>query len=119
MSHQIITPTFCCGFNIICFIFLLFTALAYLFYNEADKLNDFKLRYDDICADKRGTGVPCELSFTLTEDLKNPKIYYRLNNFYQNHRSFQKYSFSQLRGEDKKIEQCGPMQTNKDLLADS
>lgn len=118
MSHLIITPNFRCGCNLMLFFFLIFTALGYLFYEEADKLHDFKIRYDDLCADKRGTGLDCEISFTLTEDMENPKVYYRLNNFYQNHRSFQKYSNYQLRGEDTGIDICDPVETNRDMLED-
>lgn len=76
-------------------------------YSEADGLNEFVVRYDQVCAQKRGLDVPCEVTFTPDVDLEDPKIYYRLDNFYQNHRSFQKYSFAQLRGEaeeDVKIE---------------
>ena len=110
-----------CGFNIIIFLFLLFGGLAILFYFEADGINDFEVRYDNIpqCVNKRGSGEKCEVTFTLDTDLENPKVYYRLNNFYQNHRSFQKYSFAQLRGEDKiKISQCDPVETNRDMLKD-
>ena len=110
-----------CGFNIIVFLLVLFGSLAVLFYFEADGINDFEIRYDNIreCVNNRGTGRECEVTFTLDTDLENPKIYYRLNNFYQNHRSFQKYSFAQLRGEDKiKISQCDPVTKNSDMLKD-
>ena len=97
--------------------FLLFGALAYVFYAEAEAINDFEVRYDDKCATLRGSNLPCLVTFTLDVDLENPKVYYRLDNFYQNHRSFQKYSFAQLRGEDSiKIEQCDPVKSNKDML---
>ena len=81
--------------------FIIFGALAYVFYTDADNLNVFEVRYDDKCsgAEYRGTGKDCLVSFTPDVDLINPKVYYRLNNFYQNHRTFQKYSYGQLRGE--------------------
>ena len=86
---------------------MLFSSLSYLFYSEADNLNEFDFRYDDKCLEKRGTNEPCEVSFTPDVDLENPKVYYRLDNFYQNHRSFQKFSFGQLRGEDDgKVSKC-------------
>ena len=47
MSHQIITPTWCCGFTVMLLTFILFSSLSYLFYYEADSLNDFDVRYDD------------------------------------------------------------------------
>ncbi len=41
----------------------------------------------------------CRIEFTPTVDLKNPKIYYQLENFYANHRNFVKSrSYKQLRG---------------------
>ena len=70
-----------------CFIFLLFAGLAYLFYSEANNLKDFMIRYDDKCPTPR-MGKDCEITFTLDVDMSNPKVYYRLDNFYQNHRSF-------------------------------
>lgn len=73
---------------------MLFSGLAYWFYYEADELNDFEVRYDEVCKDVRGTGLPCELKFVPDVDLVNPKVYYRLDSFYSNHRSFQKYDFA-------------------------
>lgn len=99
--------------------FVLFSSLAYLFYYEAEALNDFDFRYDDKCTILRGTNEPCEVSFTPDVDLENPKVFYRLDNFYQNHRSFQKYDFKQLRGEDNsRVSKCDPVETNKDMLED-
>jgi hypothetical protein len=48
--------------------------------------------------------------------MTNPKVYYRLDNFYQNHRSFQKFSFPQLKGDDKKLDLCEPAKLNKNML---
>ena len=93
MSHQIITPTWCCGFTIMLLTFILFSSLGYLFFNEADSLNEYEVRYDDVCGKTRGSDLACEVKFTPDVDLDNPKVYYRLNNFYQNHRSFQQFSF--------------------------
>jgi len=42
----------------------------------------FELRYDDKCASVRNTGNPCLVDFTPDVNLDNPKVYYRLNNFY-------------------------------------
>ena len=62
--------------------FVLFGSLGYLFYNEADTLTEFEVRYDDYCKKTRGTGQACEIRFTPDVDLDNPKVYYRLDNFY-------------------------------------
>ena len=102
--------------------FVLFASLGYLFYYEADSLNEFDYRYDDKCLriEARKPEEPaCEVKFTPDVDLENPKIYYRLDNFYQNHRSFQQFSYKQLRGEDDgTVSQCDPIEKNKDMLLD-
>jgi hypothetical protein len=66
-------------------------------YISGTKNHDVLLRYDDHC----GSTIPsiCKLSFVLEQDLVNPKIYYKLENFYANHRNFVKSrSYKQLRG---------------------
>lgn len=52
--------------------------------------------------------------------MKNPKLYYRLDNFYSNHRNFVKSrSYAQLRGETLKKSEvstdCDPIVTMEDL----
>ena len=37
-----------CGFNVMLFLFVLFGSLAILFYYEADGINDFEVRYDNL-----------------------------------------------------------------------
>jgi hypothetical protein len=64
--------------------------------NYSESLNDMTIRYDDQC----GLKPICNVTFTPSVDLVNPKIYYRLENFYANHRNFVKSrSYKQLRGE--------------------
>jgi hypothetical protein len=88
MSHWLVTPTFWCASNLLTFIFMLLLALGYFLFNEAEKLNSFEIRYDEECKYLRGKDKTCNLTFTLDESLDNPKVYYRLTEFYQNHRSF-------------------------------
>ena len=82
MSHMLVTPTWSCGFCVMFINLIIFGSLAYIFYTDADELNTYELRYDDKCESLRGTGNPCLLDFSPDVDLNNPKVYYRLNNFY-------------------------------------
>ena len=82
--------------------------------SASERLNDIMIRYDDKCLNK----VTCNVELTPTVDLVNPKIYYRLENFYANHRDFVKSrSYKQLRGEDDDADEssCSPIYLNKDL----
>ena len=47
MSNLIITPTWSCGFCVMLINLIIFAALAYVFYTDADNLNVFEVRYDD------------------------------------------------------------------------
>lgn len=58
----------------------------------------------------------------MTKTLKNPKLYYRLDNFYSNHRNFVKSrSYAQLRGDVLKKSEvstdCDPVVSMEDLDA--
>ena len=66
----------------------------------------------------------CNITFTPDFDMINPKIYYRLENFYANHRNFVKSrNFKQLRGEESTdldlTNTCSSMLKNKDLKESS
>ena len=84
---------------------------------KAGENTDLLLRYDDLC--KNDFGGTCTFAFTPTITLSNPKIYYRLENFYANHRNFVKSrSYSQLRGnvfEADSLGICDPVTTNDDV----
>ena len=89
-SHWIVTPTFWCASNLFTFMFMLLIALGYFFFYEANKLNEEWIRYDDRCETSRQMGIKCKVEFTPAHDLVRPKVYYRLTEFYHNHRSFVK-----------------------------
>lgn len=69
---------------------ILMLAIGYLIFFEAMKVKQLDVRYDDICHSLRGTGKVCTVRFLVTEDMENPHVYYRLDNFYLNYRSFVK-----------------------------
>ena len=64
------------------FTFIIFFSLGYMLYSEADKVREFEIRYDEQCKLSRGTGQPCYVTFEPDVDMDDPKVYYRLNNFY-------------------------------------
>ena len=112
------TPTFWCATNLLTFMMMALLAAGYFLFFDAQKLNDFELDYGTMC---QNTTVPgkCRIQFTLDTDLKDPTIYYRLDNFYHNHRSFiRSRDFKQLAGMERTIPEasrCYPMITNSEL----
>jgi hypothetical protein len=61
-------------------------------------ITEISQRYDDQC----GTSPKCEINFNITETMKAPiYFYYRLENFFQNHRNYYKdRSDNQLTGQN-------------------
>ena len=106
------------------FIFALLLAIfGAICYTQATSLNDYEFRYDDICLDESGEMREfCFVNFTVPTTLTNPKIYYKLENFYANHRNFVKSrSYSQLRGNVFEVDglgACDPVPSMGDLLED-
>ena len=97
IPHILITPTFKCA--VICYLILavLLGGFGALCLTSAMANNDMLIRYDDKC---NGQAI-CVVEFTPEKDLESPKIYYKLENFYANHRNFVKSrNYKQLRGND-------------------
>jgi hypothetical protein len=69
------------------FMMVMLLTGGYFLYSEAEKLNDFELEYGTFCETSTIAGT-CRVQFVLETDLKNPAVYYRLDKFYHNHRSF-------------------------------
>ena len=123
MSHIKATPTFWCASNLLTLNMMIFLAVGYFLYFEANKLEDFEIRYDNICSSYRGQDTLCPLKVVFPKDIERPKVYYRLNEFYSNHRSFVKsMSYKMLRGNDRTMDtignDCSPIRTNEDILND-
>jgi hypothetical protein len=59
MSHIKATPSFWCASNLLTFNMMVFLAVGYFLYFEANKLEDFEIRYDDICSSYRGKEELC------------------------------------------------------------
>ena len=121
MTHIKATPTFWCASNLLTFNMMIFLAVGYFLYFEANKLEEYEIRYDDVCSSYRGKTELCPLKFILPKDIERPKVYYRLNEFYSNHRSFVKSnSHKMLRGNARNIKtignDCAPIRTYGDML---
>ena len=100
-------------------IAIVFLPLGIALLVESSKLHEVATRYDDTpeCALQ---GQNCTLAFEVTDDLTAPiYVYYRLTNFYQNHRLyFKSRNPDQLSGDDldvSDISSCEPITKVKDL----
>ena len=47
IPNWIVTPTFWCATNLLTFLLMIFVALSYFFYAEANVLHMKQIRYDD------------------------------------------------------------------------
>lgn len=89
----------------------------------------YEIQYDtcslvETLVDQKITLRTCNINFEINKTLTPPiYIYYRINNFYSNHREFVKSkSYDQLRGkETNSLKNCGDLKKNKDYfeMADS
>src|SRR3989338_3828871 len=72
------------GFLIVGCIFVPIGVMILLTNNS---LVDYEFRYDDICPFNDTS--PCRINFNLTDNIPGPVyIYYKLENYYQNHRRY-------------------------------
>lgn len=120
MTHLLITPTFGCSMICLLFVAAILGAFGGISLSFQSKLNHVLIRYDEKCENK----PVCNLTFKLEEDLNNPKIYYRLENFFANHRNFVKSrNFKQLRGEQSSdldlSNTCSGILRNRDIKEDT
>ena len=75
---------------------IIFGTIGGIALSQTNSLNDYLIRYDDVCDSK----PVCSVTFSPPEVLVNPKVYYKLDNFFANHRNFVKSrNFKQLRGD--------------------
>lgn len=83
---------------------------------------DYEMRYDDICENEAATGVDCTFTLSLPDTLDSPYVFYKMGNFYANHRKFVKSrSYPQLRGVGVSRGEvslfCSPIMDNIDIPA--
>ena len=87
---------------------------------ETTVINQVEIHdYETLCIETAGVDGVCLLKFRVTESLNEPFIYYKLHDFYANHRSFVKSrSYDQQFGEDvpaDKLQKCDPVFRISDL----
>jgi len=114
MTHILVTPTFTGAMICLFLMVSILGTFGALSLSYSEQLNDIMIRYDDKCLNK----VVCSIELIPEVDLVNPKFYYRLENFYANHRNFVKSrSYKQLRGDDDNADEssCSPIYLNKNL----
>jgi len=109
---MILFPSFCCLLIMYLVIGVLLILFGSIMLANALNINDIEIRYDD----KWGSNPTCTVTFTPSETLKEPKFYYKIDNFYANHRNFVKsISYQQLRADTSSSSSCSPVTKNKDI----
>ena len=102
----------------------LFILIGIIIVSLSNEIVEIEIRYDNLENCKVVTNSEnstCEVNFTIEKDMKkNVFVYYRLKNFYQNHRRYIKSkSNKQLKGnvmEENEIkDDCDPIILNKDI----
>ena len=100
---------------------VIFIVIGIIIVVFSNKIKEIQFRYDN--KTECDIGKLCKVDFKVEEEMeKNVFVYYRLKNFYQNHRRYIKSkSIKQLKGnyltEDDIKEDCDPITKNKDLWA--
>lgn len=95
--------------------FLALFAIGLAMCLEATSAKEHSLRYDNKC---NVTEEYCAVEFRLREEMEGPVlVYYRLVDFYQNHRTFIKSrSYQQLAGKDNAdTSNCAPVDESEDI----
>ena len=103
---------------------ILFVLIGIIIVSLSNKIVEIEIRYDNLENCKvitNSENSTCEVNFTIEKDMKkNIFVYYRLKNFYQNHRRYIKSkSNKQLKGnvmgENEIKDDCDPIILNKDI----
>ena len=98
---------------------VIFVVIGIVIIVLSNQIKEIEIRYDNISACKIGS--TCEVNITIEEEMsKDVFVYYRMKNFYQNHRRYIKSkSNKQLKGnwltESDIKDDCDPIKLNKDL----
>ena len=97
----------------------IFLLIGLIIVFTSKNIKEIEIRYDN--NDNCTIGNECKIDFHIEETMeKNVFVYYRLKNFYQNHRRYIKFkSHKQLKGNiltEKEIkDDCDPIILNKDI----
>jgi len=97
-----------------------FLPLGVVLLAQSDDVVETAVRYDNVCP--AGGPNPCEVNLTVEADMEPPiYVYYRLENFYQNHRDYVKSrDYLQLQGDRRSASDldlgCDPLVRYRDGL---
>jgi hypothetical protein len=107
-------PSFYCLLSIYLVLAFVLILIGSIMLGMALNIKDYRLRYDNIW---QGEGATCSINFRVHDTIKDPYIYYELENFYGNHRNFVKsLSYSQLRADTTSSESsCDPIKEVEDI----
>ena len=98
---------------------VIFIVIGIVIVILSNQIKEIEIRYDD--RPECQIGTTCDINFSIEEEMsKDVFVYYRMKNFYQNHRRYIKSkSNKQLKGnwlEESDIDDdCDPIKLNKDL----
>ena len=98
---------------------VIFVVIGIVIVILSNQIKEIEIRYDD--RPECQIGSTCDINFSIEEEMsKDVFVYYRMKNFYQNHRRYIKSkSNKQLKGnwlEESDIDDdCDPIKLNKDL----
>ena len=98
---------------------VIFVVIGIVIVILSNQIKEIEIRYDD--KPECQIGSTCDINFSIEEEMsKDVYVYYRMKNFYQNHRRYIKSkSNKQLKGnwlEESDIDDdCEPIKLNKDL----
>ena len=98
---------------------VIFVVIGIVIVILSNQIKEIEIRYDD--RPECQIGSTCDINFSIEEEMsKDVYVYYRMKNFYQNHRRYIKSkSNKQLKGnwlEESDIDDdCDPIKLNKDL----
>ena len=98
---------------------VIFVVIGIVIVILSNQIKEIEIRYDD--RPECQIGTTCDINFSIEEEMsKDVFVYYRMKNFYQNHRRYIKSkSNKQLKGnwlEESDIDDdCDPIKLNKDL----
>jgi len=92
--RPLFTPTIVFTLSVI--VGSLFLGVGLYFMNMTDSMYEEEIRYDDVCSENS----TCIVNFSVTNEVSNVYMFYKLTNFYQNHRRYVfSRNYEQLRGE--------------------
>lgn len=120
IAHFLVVPTFYCSLIFYGCILIILLIFGIVCLSLAGANIDYEKRYDDLWENEAASGGTCTFTIKLDEKFEDPYIYYKIGNFFANHRDYVKSrSYKQLRGE--KVAKgdvelfCDPILDNEDI----